>query len=429
MSFSGFFSFINLDKNFLINNIKLSCTRTAKYISFPISAMNISPQLSATTPTTPDIFNDDVFYTIIDRLKSQKALSSEDFASEDLSKEAQVQDLYKTLNSADLHTMLKKLMESADTQDAEVIKKRLSASQVMSFAQIILYKVLPCSKEDCLGRPRETVIQNQYKDYEYECPFYHHEKDQRRMVITAKVNDEFVFKANYNENKTEDSSKCSQNHFESVFHPLYYKLFKCKREHCNVSVHCPFYHTEEEKKTWDRSFSNYIRKDRISYVKEKQKYYENANKNGAGSYNKKNFHQKKQANPPTLESTRIFRAGSDKTAEIQVQEANPSSFSPYGITRTEQQPKTSTFQQRSVIELPDEGEWAAEKNVKLEKIKPWGNKKTFVKRFIEKDLVSSSLSVTSGASSDTCETEKSVFAAPSRGGWRSSVKKAVERND
>jgi len=394
--------------------------------------MNISPQLSATTPTTPDILNDDVFYNIIERLKSQNALSAEDFASDDLSKEAQVQDLYKTLNNADLHTMLKKMIESADAENADVIKKRLSASQVMSFAQIILYKVLPCSKEECMGRPRETVIQNQYKDYEYECPFYHHEKDQRRMVITAKLTDEFVFKANYSENKTEDSSKCSQNHFESVFHPLYYKLFKCKREHCNVSVHCPFYHTEEEKKTWDRSFSNYIRKDRISYVKEKQKYYENANKNGAGSQNpyKTNFHHsKKQVKTVNLESTRILRAGSDKTAEIQVREANPSSLSPYGVTGTEQRPKTSTFQQRSVLELPDDGEWAADKNVKLDKIQPWGNKKTFVKRFVEKDLVSSSLSVTSSASCDTCETEKSVFAAASRGGWRSSVKKAVERNE
>jgi hypothetical protein len=395
--------------------------------------MILSPQLSATTPTTPNILNDDVFYSIIDRLKLQKALSAEDFASEHLSKESQLEDLYKTLTSVDLHAMLKKMMESADSESSDLIKKRLSAAQVMSFAHVILYKVLPCNKHECMGRPRETVIQNQYKDYEYECPFYHHEKDKRRMVITEKVNDEFVFKANYSENKTEDSdshSKCSQNHFESVYHPLYYKLFKCKREHCNVSVYCPFYHTEEEKKTWDRSFSNYIRKDRISYVKEKQKYYEN-NKNGTQNNYKKSFVNKKVQNI-NIESTRIIRAGSDKTMDFQENSANkttiPSSFSPNVITSTQtQQPKTSTFQQRTVIDQPVEGEWAAEKTVKLDKIKPWGNKKGFVKRFIEKDAVNSSASVNSNNSCDTCDSEKGGLF-PSRG-WRSNTKRTVERND
>lgn len=388
--------------------------------------MNLSPQLSATTPTTPNILNDDVFYSIIDRLKSQKALSSEDFASENLSKEAQLEDLYKTLASVDLHAMLKKMMESVDSESSDLIKKRLSASQVMSFAHVILYKVLPCPKQECMGRPRETVIQNQYKDYEYECPFYHHEKDKRRMVITDKVTDEFVFKANYSENKGEDSddkAKCSQNHFESVYHPLYYKLFKCKREHCNVSVYCPFYHTEEEKKTWDRSFSNYIRKDRISYVKEKQKYYEN--KNGSNNNYKKNFYNKRVQNINT-ENTRICRAGSDKTFEFQ-DNSSTNTASPNGITQTQsQQPKTSTFQ-RTVIDQPVEGEWAAEKNVKLDQIKPWGNKKGFVKRFIEKDAVNSSASVTSNNSSDVCDSEKSGLF-PSRG-WRSNTKRTVERND
>jgi len=148
--------------------------------------------------------------------------------------------------------------------------------QVMGFAQIVLYKVLPCPEANCPNRPREIATHNQYKDYEYQCPFYHHERDRRRLVITPNIGEEFVYKANYFEEgkRSSDKEKYSQNYFESMFHPLYYKMFRCKREYCNFSQVCPFFHSEEEKKTWDKLFSNYIRKDRISYVKDKQKYYE-----------------------------------------------------------------------------------------------------------------------------------------------------------
>ena len=148
--------------------------------------------------------------------------------------------------------------------------------QVMSFAQITLYKVLPCLEQNCPNRPREVATHNQYKDYEYECPFYHHDKDRRRMVVPASIDEEFIYKANYGAGNSE-REKHSQNYFESMFHPLYYKMFRCKREYCNFSHCCPFYHSEEEKKTWDKVFSNFIRKDRISYVKDKQKYYEHNN--------------------------------------------------------------------------------------------------------------------------------------------------------
>jgi hypothetical protein len=65
-------------------------------------------------------------------------------------------------------------------------------------------------------------------------------------------------------------------------------MFRCKREYCNFSQICPFYHSEEEKKTWDKTFSNYIRKDRISYVKDKVKYFENKNQQGGNNANKEN---------------------------------------------------------------------------------------------------------------------------------------------
>jgi len=151
----------------------------------------------------------------------------------------------------------------------------------MTFAQIVLYKTLPCPDDTCRNRPREIATHNQYKDCEYECPFYHHDRDCRRIVITSSVEEEFVYKANYYEEgkRHADKDKYSQNYFESMFHPLYYKMFKCKREFCDESYFCPFFHNEDEKKSWDRSFADSIKKDRISYVKDKQKYYEHGNDN------------------------------------------------------------------------------------------------------------------------------------------------------
>jgi len=91
-------------------------------------------------------------------------------------------------------------------------------------------------------------------------------------VLFNTIEEEFTYKANYYEEgkRCSEKDKHSCNYFESMFHPLYYKMFRCKREYCNFSQFCPFFHSEEEKKTWDRTFSNFIRKDRISYVKDKQ---------------------------------------------------------------------------------------------------------------------------------------------------------------
>jgi len=186
--------------------------------------------------------------------------------------------------------------------------------QVMSFSQMILYKVLACPDSNCPNRPREIATHNQYKDYEYQCPFFHHDRDKRRLVITSKIGEEFVYKANYYEEgkRSSDKDKYSANYFESVFHPLYYKMFKCKREYCNFSQLCPFYHSEEEKKTWDKTFSNYIRKDRISYVKDKQKYFEKdeAKKNKASTTTTTPTPtQEEKANPLTTTKTERVRRG------------------------------------------------------------------------------------------------------------------------
>jgi hypothetical protein len=217
------------------------------------------------SPPTEDF--DHHFDSVIDRLKIQKALPRESFPKEmpfftftSISKEAQVKELFQDISDPEMYrSLLKNIISLPEEKNQELISKRLSAMQIMSFAQIVLYKVLKCCEENCSNRPREVATHNQYKDYEYQCPFYHHEKDKRRLVLPSNIEEEFTYKANY---------------FESMFHPLYYKMFRCKREYCNFSQFCPFYHSEEEKKTWDKVFSNFVRKDRISYVKDKQKYYE-----------------------------------------------------------------------------------------------------------------------------------------------------------
>lgn len=237
--------------------------------------------------------SDDAFYAVIDRLKAQKALPLESFTNEIpffnnirlVSKETQVKELFENKDETDemYRQILESLMSGTDASGSSDFfnKTEQKKPKVMNFAQIVLYKTLPCPDENCRNRPREIATHNQYKDNEYECPFYHHDRDCRRVVVTSSVDEEFVYKANYYEEgkRHADREKYSQNYFESMFHPLYYKMFKCKREFCNESHFCPFFHNEEEKKSWDQSFADCIKKDRISYVKDKQKYYDHATDN------------------------------------------------------------------------------------------------------------------------------------------------------
>jgi len=241
--------------------------------------------IQLSTPAFGSQVTDEEFYAVIDRLKLQGSLAKESFVKEipfftfnNITKEAQIKELFQDSSDPQMYkNLLKNIVSTPEDPEASgLISKRLSVMQVMSFAQVALYKVLQCPDHECPNKPREIATHNQYKDYEYQCPFFHHDRDRRRLVISPSIGEEFVYKANYFEEgkRSSDKDKYSQNYFESIFHPLYYKMFRCKREYCNFSQLCPFYHSEDEKKTWDRTFSNYIRKDRISYVKDKQKYYE-----------------------------------------------------------------------------------------------------------------------------------------------------------
>jgi len=228
--------------------------------------------------------SDDDFYTVIDRLKRQNALSQDSFIRDipfftfpSISKESQVKELFQGSWDQNLYKILmKNIIEMSEDNQEDSSSTSSSAPNMMTFAQLCLYKVLPCPDPACSNRAREIVTHNQYKDYEFECPFYHHEKDRRRIVITRIVDEEFAYKANYYEEgrSNDEREKYSLNYFESMFHPLYYKMFRCKREHCNSCHFCPFYHQDQEKKAWDSVFSSFIKKDRITYVKDKQKYYE-----------------------------------------------------------------------------------------------------------------------------------------------------------
>lgn len=228
---------------------------------------------------------EDEFSDVVERLKIQGALPSDSFLKEipffkisSVSKEVQVKGLFQVGTDKNLYEALLKNVSNQQREGipSYTLSSSLLGRQVMTFAQIVLYKVLPCPDPNCPNKPRQIATHNEYKDYEYECPFYHHDRDQRRAVITPTIDDEFVYKANYYEEgkKNFDRNRYSQNYFESMFHPLYYKMFRCKREFCQKSHCCPFFHNEEEKKLWDESFSDFIKKDRISYVKDKQKYYE-----------------------------------------------------------------------------------------------------------------------------------------------------------
>jgi len=323
----------------------------------------------------PTIINDEApnvtdeeFYAVIERLKSQKALPKDSFAKNvpffnfsSISKESQIKELFQDTSDPNFYkSLIKNMMTSPEEKNSDMLNKRLSAMQVMSFSQITLYKVLPCLDQSCPNRPREVATHNQYKDYEYECPFYHHDKDRRRMVVPAVIDEEFVYKANYGSGNAE-REKHSLNYFESMFHPLYYKMFRCKREYCNFSHCCPFYHSEEEKKTWDKVFSNFIRKDRISYVKDKQKYYEH------------------QSNPANRNAeNRILRSGGNNSDHNNSNPASPNTQNEK--SRAGFKPKNNKFQ----TSPPQQNAWRSEKNYRPnsgKKSENSGKKKNYSNNF------------------------------------------------
>ena len=233
------------------------------------------------------------FSCVINLLKSRGTLPNESFTQNipffslgELSVESQIKELFQSRKDVIYsEAILQSIILQLNAAGLTISSKPRSNTQSMSFAQIVLYKVLPCPNLNCDKCPREVVTHNQYTDFEYECPFYHHEKDQRRFVIGSQPTEEFEHKANYFDERRPTGSRdeYSYNYFESMYHPLYYKMFRCRRARCNAHEFCPFFHNDEERMTWNGLFSDFMGKDRASYVKDKEKYYENNSSSSSSS--------------------------------------------------------------------------------------------------------------------------------------------------
>jgi len=213
------------------------------------------------------------YLAILKRLVKQKALEPELIVPE--KKETNLNFLQKVCENIFSQMKLDKMLFECSLKEIlnnkhleEDLSKRNFAIQVMTFSQLILYKTLPCPRgQICNAKPREIAPYNQYSDKELSCVFYHHHKDRRRIPITPRIRDEFLYKANYDKKKdVPNNAKYSRNYFESIYHPIYYKLFKCKRVGCNQSYHCPFNHCETEKLLWDEIFQMYFLKKREIYT-------------------------------------------------------------------------------------------------------------------------------------------------------------------
>jgi hypothetical protein len=208
------------------------------------------------------------FDSVIARLKKQGVLTLDllIIGSSTYEKEFQMRELFR---ETAIHLNKKQHLNKLIQMDYpnEFLPDNLDSLRVMSFAQLTLYKILPCPDENCLSKPREVITNNKYRGFEYQCPFYHHTTDKRRLVIPPHGN-QFLHLPNYGfQNKTKgNKKKYSQNYFESMFHPLYYKKFECKKAYCTSSM-CPFVHSEEEKKSYERSFTNFMNKNRNDYFK------------------------------------------------------------------------------------------------------------------------------------------------------------------
>ena len=174
---------------------------------------------------------------------------------------------------------IRDLLESLDVKYADVdtainiLSKHVDSMAVMETREVLIYKVLPCpSGDSCTKKPAEVVPHNEYMDKSLECPFFHHERDRRRIVVEClEAEEEFIYKANYQKGveSLAENEGASKNFYESLFHPIFYKLFQCRRKYCKGSYLCPFKHSDREKEQWDDQFVKLTGKQRDIYLKEK----------------------------------------------------------------------------------------------------------------------------------------------------------------
>jgi len=167
---------------------------------------------------------------------------------------------------------LKKMFPGLDNLNTISIKPSRSQTK-LNFKDLLEYKVNPCENGDCPYYPRTTVANNQYLENELRCHGYHHARDQRRHPIKniQIFTGEFEYQANYfRDGKCPlPKERYSNNFFESLYHPLYYKQFVCKREHCEKSAYCPYFHSEKEKIEWEVIFEQNLKLNRKLFLSTK----------------------------------------------------------------------------------------------------------------------------------------------------------------
>jgi len=147
-----------------------------------------------------------------------------------------------------------------------------NASKLL-FRELLEYKTTRCQDPNCQFNPRTTVANNQYLEMELQCHGYHHAKDFRRTPIKdmKTFTGEFEYQANYYKDGRCPlaKEKYSQNFFESLYHPLYYKQFACKRSFCDKTKYCPYFHSEREKTEWELIFEQNLRVNRKVFLSTK----------------------------------------------------------------------------------------------------------------------------------------------------------------
>jgi hypothetical protein len=143
----------------------------------------------------------------------------------------------------------------------------------LSFKELLDYKTFRCENPQCPHNPRTTVANNQYLETELRCHGYHHAKDFRRPPVKdmSTFTGEFEYQANYYKDGRCPlaKDKYSQNFFESLYHPLYYKQFACKRAYCDQTKYCPYFHSEREKMEWELHFEQNLKVNRKVFLSTK----------------------------------------------------------------------------------------------------------------------------------------------------------------
>lgn len=162
-----------------------------------------------------------------------------------------------------------------------------STSSKLTFKELLEYKTFHCDNQACPHNPRTTVANNQYLETELECHGFHHTKDFRRAPIKdlATFTGEFEYQANYFKDGrcTLPKDKYSHNFFESLYHPLYYKQFACKRSYCDQTKYCPYFHSEREKTEWELLFEQNLKVNRKVFLSTKTRHTQDSGYKTPGS--------------------------------------------------------------------------------------------------------------------------------------------------